>query len=90
VPDRNSCGPASVTKVQTDLVGEPADQIERLHAEHSASEGFRAVIYDGYEAIVIVDPRTVGDWKKRVSEVHVAPSCVQEALISAAKEAVRE
>ena len=82
--DRTTCSD-SVGRIQTNLTGGPADQLELLQATYGERAGFRAAVFDGKKAWVVVDPGTLGDWKVVGSRegVPIAASCVDESLIDA-------
>ena len=88
VADRPSC-PGSIPRVFSNLTGEPADLVERGQAELQDEEGFRALVYDGKQAVVVVTPDTLDDWVPRVAQrgLGLGTSCVDEQLLGVVQKA---
>jgi len=81
---RTAC-PGSVPAVLTNLRGGSADALEELQATYASDPGFRAVVFDGAQPIVVVDAATLPDWQLRLGPLGlaVAPSCVDPELLAA-------
>lgn len=82
ITDRSSCE-GSIDGVLTNLVGQPADLLETLQAEYEAIEGFRAVVFDGRTATVVVAPEELDAFERatRADDVQVVASCVSTELL---------
>jgi hypothetical protein len=74
----------------TNLYGSAADQLEELQAKYEDTAGFRAVVFDGQDAIVVVAPESLDLWRKRLaaSSVSLVASCVSTPLADAVQRAV--
>ncbi|MFN8517920.1 MAG: hypothetical protein U0667_00710 [Chloroflexota bacterium] len=75
----------------TNLDGAAADVLEAHQAKYEATDGFRAVVFDGRDVTVVVDDRFLAAWRERLagSDVRAAPSCVGQDVIDAASQALR-
>jgi putative intracellular protease/amidase len=89
VSGRTTCQ-GSIDSVMTNLDGSAADQLEELQAKYENTDGFRAVVFSGKSAAIVVAPETVDAWRKALanSDVKVVASCVSTALLDATRQAV--
>lgn len=72
------------------LKGAAADTLEQLQATYEGMPGFRAVVFDGTKAIVVVDAASMPGWLAELTPkgIAVAPSCVDPVLLDAVMAAV--
>jgi hypothetical protein len=81
---RSRC-PGSVPVVLGNLKGAAADTLEQLQGTYEERLGFRAVVFDGTKAIVVVDAASLPGWIAELTPkgIAVAPSCVDPVLLDA-------
>jgi hypothetical protein len=74
----------------TNLSGAPADALEGLQGKYGELPGFLAVVFDGTQAIVVVEAGRLAEWRNALapSGVPVAPSCIDVELLRAVQAAV--
>lgn len=86
---RSRC-PGSVSVVRGNLKGAAADTLEQLQGTYEERPGFRAVVFDGTKAIVVVDAASLPGWLAELTPkgIAVAPSCVDPELLDAVMAAV--
>ena len=86
---RSTC-PGAVAVVETNLTGGPADALERLGATYQGDPGYLAVVFDGRNAVVIVESDMLPAWQARLAPggIAVARSCVQPGLVRAVEQAM--
>ena len=79
---RSVC-PGSVPRVLTNLSGARADAVEQLQGRYGEKPGFLAVVFDGTQAIVVVESGQLAEWRAGLapSGVSVAPSCIDVELL---------
>jgi hypothetical protein len=80
----------SVPVVRGKLKGAAADTLEQLQGTYEEKPGFRAVVFDGAQAIVVVDGASLPAWIAELTPkgIAVAPSCVDPLLLDAVMAAV--
>lgn len=80
----------SVPVVLGNLKGAAADTLEQLQGTYEERPGFRAVVFDGTKAIVVVDAASLPAWIVELTPkgIAVAPSCVDPLLLDAVMAAV--
>lgn len=90
IDGRTSCN-GSAGPVYSGLTGAVADRLEEMQGKYEDQDGFRAVVYDGANALVIVARESLSTWQTRLKDsgVPVFPSCVPSSLVDAAHDAVR-
>lgn len=88
---RSRC-PGSVPAVRGNLQGAAADTLEQLQGTYEERPGFRAVVFDGAKAIVVVDAASLPGWLAELTPkgIAVARSCVDPVLLDAVMAAVPE
>jgi hypothetical protein len=88
---RSRC-PGSVPVVRGNLKGAAADTLEQLQGTYEERPGFRAVVFDGVKAIVVVDAASLPGWLAELTPkgIAVARSCVDPVLLDAVMAAVPE
>lgn len=86
---RSRC-PGSVPVVRGNLKGAAADTLEQLQGTYEERLGFRAVVFDGTKAIVVVDAASLPAWIAELTPkgIAAAPSCVDPMLLDAVMAAV--
>lgn len=89
VSDRTTCEGA-IPSVMTNLSGSDADVLEDLQSRYGDGDGFRAVVFDGNVAAIVVAPEAFGAWRARFSnsDTPVVASCVSTGLLDGALETV--
>ena len=89
VTGRTTCQ-GSITTVMTNLYGPVADLLEELQGKYEDADGFRAVVYDGSGAAIVVAPDAIDRWQVDLagSDVAVVASCVPTSLVDAARKVV--
>jgi hypothetical protein len=80
----------SVPVVRGNLKGAAADTLEQLQGTYEERPGFRAIVFDGTKAIVVVDAASLPGWLAELTPkgIAVAPSCVDPVLLDAVMAAV--
>ena len=86
---RSRC-PGSVPVVSGNHKGAAADTLEQLQGTYEERPGFRAVVFDGTKAIVVVDAASLPGWLAELTPkgIAVARSCVDPALLDAVMTAI--
>lgn len=86
---RSRC-PGSVPVVRENLKGAAADTLEQLQGTYEERPGFRAVVFNGTKAIVVVDAASLPGWLAELTPkgIAVARSCVDRALLDAVMAAI--
>ncbi len=89
--ERTEC-PGSIPRVQVNMTGHDADVVEKFQNRYEEIDGFRAVVHDDSQAIVVVDAMAVGAWERRQQRegIRVVATCVQGELIAAAHAAIKQ
>lgn len=90
VAGRTQCS-GGLDAVYSGLTGDAADQIEELQGKYEDNEGFRAAVFDGKSAALVVEAGTVAAWSTRLENtgVGVYASCVDPRLLDALPEAAQ-
>jgi hypothetical protein len=80
----------SVPVVRGNLKGAAADTLEQLQGTYEEWPGFRAVVFDGTKALVVVDAASLPAWIAELTPkgIAVAPSCVDPLLLDAVMAAI--
>ncbi len=89
VEGRSRC-PGSVPVALTNLDGPAADLLEQLQGRYEERAGFMAVVFDGINAIVVVEAGRLAAWRAELDPqgIAVATSCVDPVLLAAVQAAV--